>query len=121
MKGIPEDPTKYQQYDLNLISTDLRHEELVHQIAESLDYLQGVMNDVFSKAESRVKTNRDRLAQVQHRAKVAQVKVDHLKGRKKATQVILANKLPTLLSLMHASVLFPKMGMTLWRNKNLIH
>lgn len=87
MKGIPEDPTKYQQYDLNLISTDLRHEELVHQIAESLDYLQGVMNDVFSKAEDRVKVNRDRLAQVQHRAKVAQAKVDHLKGRKKATQV----------------------------------
>lgn len=87
MKGPPEDPTKYQQYDINLLSTDLRHEELVHQIAGSLDYLQNVMNDVFSKAEERVKANRHRLAQVQHRAKLAQAKVDHLKGRKKATQV----------------------------------
>ena len=74
-------------YPIQLLASDLQHEELIHQIADSLDQLKGVIDHVFSNVEAKVATNKDRLAKISDRAKLAQVKVDKLKGRKKATQV----------------------------------
>lgn len=76
-----------QIYEVPLIGTDLRQEEFIHQIADSLEYLQHVMDDVFKRVEDRVVQNKTRLTKIQDRTRVAQAKVDHLKGRKKATQV----------------------------------
>lgn len=77
----------YQLYDVPIIASDLRHEELIHQIADSLDYLDNVMDDVFSRVQSRVSENKTRLAKINDRTRLAHAKVNHIRGRKKATQV----------------------------------
>lgn len=82
-----ENTSPLQAYQVPLIATDLRQEELIHQIADSLQYLRHVMEDVFSKVQTRVAENKARLAKVDERAQLAQAKVNHLRGRKKATQV----------------------------------
>lgn len=74
-------------YRVQLVTNDLKHEELIHHIADSLEHLQSVIKDVFSNVENKISTNRVRLEQVNQRAKLAQTKVNHLRGRKKATQV----------------------------------
>lgn len=74
-------------YRMQLLVSDLQHEELIHQVAESLDQLKVVVDDVFTNVERKIAANKSRLAKINERAKLAQVKVDKLKGRKKATQV----------------------------------
>lgn len=76
-----------QLYDVPVVTSDLRHEELIHQIADSLDYLNNVMDDVFCRVQTRVSENKTRLAKITDRTRLAQAKVTHIRGRKKATQV----------------------------------
>lgn len=45
------------------------------------------MDDVFSRVRTRVSENKARLAKVNDRTRLAQAKVNHIRGRKKATQV----------------------------------
>ena len=75
------------QYRMQLLASDLQHEELIHQVAESLDQLKTVIDDVFSNVQTKIDTNKARLAKISDRTRLAQLKVDKLKGRKKATQV----------------------------------
>lgn len=88
MRNVEKTST-LQTYQIPLIATDLRQEELIHQIADSLQYLHHVMDDVFAKVQTRVAENKARLAKVNERTQLAQAKVDHLRGRRKATQVYL--------------------------------
>lgn len=79
--------SSFQVYNVPIIASDLRHEELIHQIADSLDYLNRVMDDVFTRVQTRVTENKARLAKINDRTRLAQAKVNHIRGRKKATQV----------------------------------
>lgn len=83
-----------QVYSVPIIQPDLRREETIHQIADALEYLEKVANDVFDRIEKRVKDGQDKLTGVNKRLEVAQAKVDKIKNSKKAIKVFSSNKYP---------------------------
>lgn len=83
-----------QTYNVPLVLTGLRKEESINQIVDSLEYLEKVSNDIFSRISRRVSENKNRLAQLDHRVDVAQARIDKIKGTKKATRVFSSNKYP---------------------------
>ena len=83
-----------QVYNAPGISLDLRTEETVHQIVDSLAYLDQVANDVFSRIHNKVSENQGRLQKINERVNLTQAKVDAIKGRNKATKVFASAKYP---------------------------
>lgn len=83
-----------QAFSIPTIPPDLRREETILQITDSLEYLEKVANDVFTRISNRVAENRTRLQQVNDRVSLAQARVDKLKGSNKATKVFASSKYP---------------------------
>ena len=83
-----------QKYSVPVIPPDLRKEETIKQIADSLEYLEKVATDVFSRISNRVEDNHSRLRAVNDRVNLAQAKIDTLKGSHKATKVFSSAKYP---------------------------
>lgn len=76
-----------QIYNVPLIPPDLRREETILHIADTLDYLEQITNDIFSRITSRVEEYRNRLQAINKRAEIAQAKVNKIRGSNKATKV----------------------------------
>ena len=55
----------------------------VPQICDSLDYLEKVCNDVFTRVSNRVSENHQKLQSINERVNLAQAKIDKLKGSNK--------------------------------------
>lgn len=89
-------PMTYQVYNVPIVPADLRREETVRQIADALDYLDKVSNDVFSNINKRVSENKAKLQKLDDRVALAQAKVDKLKGSNKATKVFASAKFPAV-------------------------
>nr|CAD7579315.1 unnamed protein product [Timema californicum] len=83
-----------QKYHVPVIPQDLRREETIIQIADSLDYLNHVMNDMFSQIKQRVSENKSKLQELKHRTSVVAAKVDKLTGSNKSTKVFSSAKYP---------------------------
>lgn len=83
-----------QGYSIPTIPYDLRREETILQIADALEHLEKVANDVYARISSRVAENRTRLQKVNDRVSLAQARVDKLKGSNKATKVFASSKYP---------------------------
>ncbi|KAG9340019.1 hypothetical protein JZ751_022130 [Albula glossodonta] len=83
-----------QVYSVPLIQPDLRREEAIHQIADSLQYLEKISADIFSRVSQSVEKNRAHLQAVNDRIKLAQARVQKIKGSKKATKVFSSAKYP---------------------------
>lgn len=83
-----------QVYNVPIILPSLRREESINQIIDSLEYLEKITEDIFSKISSRVGENRERIASLNQRVDLAQAKIDRIKGIKKATRVFSSAKYP---------------------------
>ncbi|KAM9755052.1 WASH complex subunit 1 isoform 1-T1 [Menidia menidia] len=83
-----------QVYSVPLIQPDLRREEAVHQIADALMYLETISTDIFRRVSESVEKNRQQLQRVSDRIRLAQARVDRIKGSKKATKVFSSAKYP---------------------------
>lgn len=83
-----------QVYSVPLIQPDLRREEAVHQIADALLYLETISTDIFRRVSDSVEKNRQQLQTVTDRIRLAQARVDKIKGSKKATKVFSSAKYP---------------------------
>lgn len=83
-----------QVYNVPVILPSLRKEESIHQIIDSLEYLEKITEDIFSKISSRVNENREKLSSLNQRVDLAQAKIDKIKGTKKATRVFSSAKYP---------------------------
>ncbi|XP_041853280.1 WASH complex subunit 1 isoform X3 [Melanotaenia boesemani] len=83
-----------QVYSVPLIQPDLRREEAVHQIADALLYLEAISTDIFKRVSENVEKNRRQLQSVSDRIRLAQARVDKIKGSKKATKVFSSAKYP---------------------------
>jgi len=68
-------------YTVPIIASDLRHEEMIHQMCDTLAYLDRIASDIFSRISQRVTENRDKLAQLNGRIAVAEAKVNRIKGQ----------------------------------------
>ena len=82
-------------YEVPVVAPDLRREETIRQICDSLDYLEKVANDVFNRISERVKDNHSRLRAINDRVNLAHAKIDTVKNSKKATKVFSSAKYPS--------------------------
>ncbi|XP_016402627.1 LOW QUALITY PROTEIN: WAS protein family homolog 1-like [Sinocyclocheilus rhinocerous] len=102
-------PKRYlegQVYSVPLIQPDLRREEAVHQITGALQYLEMISTDIFSRVSQSVEKNRVHLQTVTDRIKLAQARVQKIKGSKKATKVFSSAKYPAPEKLQDYSSIF---------------
>lgn len=95
-----------QMYHVPIILPDLRREESLTQVIDSLEYLQAVANDIFNRISNRVAENRDQLTAINNRINTCQAKVDKLRHRSKATQVYATPKYPAPRNLNEYTTLF---------------
>ncbi|XP_051953708.1 WASH complex subunit 1 isoform X2 [Xyrauchen texanus] len=95
-----------QVYSVPLIQPDLRREEAVHQITDALQYLETISTDIFSRVSQSVEKNRAHLQTVTDRIKLAQARVQKIKGSKKATKVFSSAKYPAPEKLQDYSSIF---------------
>ena len=93
-------------YHVPIILPDLRREESLTQVIDSLEYLQAVANDIFNRISNRVAENRDQLTAINNRINTCQAKVDKLRHRSKATQVYATPKYPAPRNLNEYTSLF---------------
>ncbi|KAJ3596422.1 hypothetical protein NHX12_002829 [Muraenolepis orangiensis] len=83
-----------QVYSVPLIQPDLRREEAIHQIVDALHYLETISADIFNRVSESVGQNCKQLQVVTERIRLAQARVDKIKGSKKATKVFSSAKYP---------------------------
>ena len=95
-----------QMYHVPIILPDLRREESLTQVIDSLEYLQAIANDIFNRISNRVAENRDQLTAINNRINTCQAKVDKLRHRSKATQVYAIPKYPAPRNLNEYTSLF---------------
>ena len=74
-------------YLVPVIQQDLRQEETILQIADALDYLDQVVNDIFARVQSRIEESKAKLEKLRKRESLAKLKVEKLTGSSKATKV----------------------------------
>jgi len=67
-------------YTVPIIASDLRHEEMILQMCDTLTYLDKVASDIFSRIGRRVAESREKLVQLNGRIAVAEAKVNRIKG-----------------------------------------
>lgn len=88
-------------YKVNLIPSDLSTEETVLQIADTLDNLNGIVEDVFSRILTRIKQNTEKTNNLKKRIDVSRSKVEKLTGVQKAIKVFSSAKYPASISHEH--------------------
>lgn len=81
-------------YKINLIPPNLRKNETIIQIADSLDQLSRVMNDIMFHIEKRVDVYNDKLKDVSNRVDEVERKIFQIRGVKNAIQVFSSSKYP---------------------------
>ncbi|XP_037282035.2 WASH complex subunit washout [Rhipicephalus microplus] len=85
---------KFQPYEARLIPSDLRHDECILQVADSLDHLGKVANTILDGLQERLNEYKDRLQSIQNRAELAKAKISAIRGSSKATKVFSSYKYP---------------------------
>ncbi|CAH0562139.1 unnamed protein product [Brassicogethes aeneus] len=83
-----------ETYIVPIVSRNLTKNDAIVQIAELLDHLNTVSEDLFSKINERLDKNKSKLKDVTKRVEVVQTKINNLKSVKKATQVFSSSKYP---------------------------
>ena len=83
-----------QSYNVSVLSPKLRHEEFILCVADTLNYLEQVSDDIFSRITNRVQVYKNQVSAINKRVDVAQAKIDRLKNSKKAIQVFSSAKYP---------------------------
>lgn len=81
-------------FNIPLIPEDLRRDETIHQVVDSLEYLDKVAEEIFSRIHSRVSSNQAQLQKINDRVNLAQAKIEKITGSKKATNVFASAKYP---------------------------
>lgn len=69
-------------------------EESILQIAETLDNLNGIVDDVFARLTLRIERNMDRTEHLKRRIETSKSKVEKLTGMQKAIKVFSSAKYP---------------------------
>ncbi|XP_044752257.1 WASH complex subunit 1-like [Coccinella septempunctata] len=82
------------KYSVNLIPPNLRKNETIIQIADSLDHLSKVLDDVMLHIEKRVDNYNNKLEKVSNRLHNVESKIGQLKHTKNAIQVFSSSKHP---------------------------
>ena len=81
-------------FSLPLISHDLIREEAIYQVANSLEYLDQCCEDLFKRIESSVDTAANKIKAFDTRIELINLKINKIKGSKKAIQICSSAKYP---------------------------
>ncbi|XP_045470587.1 WASH complex subunit 1 [Harmonia axyridis] len=81
-------------YKVNLIPPNLRKNETIVQIADSLDYLSKVVDDMMLHIENRIDIYNNKLQDVSNRVGDVERKISQIRGVKNAIQVFSSSKYP---------------------------
>lgn len=84
-----------QPFNIPGIPDDLRQDETIFQVADALEYLDKVANEIFNRIHSRVVNNSAQLQKINDRVSLAQARIDKIKGSNKATTVLASPKYPS--------------------------
>ena len=80
---------------IQLVSSDLSHQETILQIVDALDHLDKITNQVFSKIQTKIDENAAKLTSLDQRVDLADLKVKKLSEMKnKATCIYSSAKYP---------------------------
>ena len=71
-----------------LLSPDLNRHDSVNEIVDVLEHLDKLVNTIFTDITTKCRETSERLKNVNARTKSAQIKLQKITGRNKATQVI---------------------------------
>ncbi|XP_072402143.1 WASH complex subunit 1 [Diabrotica undecimpunctata] len=82
------------KYSVPIISQNLYKRETIIQIADVLDHLTRVSEEIFTQINKRLEKNRSKLTNISERVDLVNKKIDTLRGAKKATQVFSSSKYP---------------------------
>lgn len=93
-------------YKVNLIPSDLSTEETILQIADTLDNLNGIVEDVFARLMSRIDQNVEKTAKLNERIEICRNKVEKLTGMQKAIKVFSGAKYPATITHEHYKSVF---------------
>ena len=74
-------------YKIPIIPQDLRNEETIIQISQSLEFLKNVADDIFTRIDERIILNKEKLKAIQERISITNSQVTKLTGSNKATKV----------------------------------
>ncbi|GJQ68090.1 hypothetical protein Trydic_g10696 [Trypoxylus dichotomus] len=83
-----------EMYTVNFIPLNLRLEESIAQIAEALQYISDVANDIFKSINDKVEDGYRDLNAIIERINLANEKIERLSESKSATQVFSSSKYP---------------------------
>lgn len=81
-------------YTCPTIPQNLRKEETYVQIAEALNYLSDVSEDIFRCVNTRISSNRDKLRSITVRIQTAKRKIQRISTAKHAVQIFSSSKYP---------------------------
>lgn len=84
-------------YEVPLISANLSPQEMISQMVNTLEYLDRLSDDMFTRVSSRVRQSRDRINKIQGRVEAANAKINAIKSSKKATQIFSSSHFPASL------------------------
>jgi hypothetical protein len=83
-------------YQVSIVAQDLQQEENILQIADALEHLVNVSNDVFAKIDKRLNKNATYLADISRRINICGEKVARLTSSDRSTRVFSAPKYPAM-------------------------
>lgn len=113
-----------QRYNIPIILPDLRKEESIRQLVDSLEYLDAVATDIFNRVSARVAENSKELTGINNRVNLAQAKIDRIRNStSKATKVFSPPKYPAPEKLSHYETVFqdvPVKFQTVRKNKTMV-
>ena len=81
-------------YNVPLVSSNLRPREMIIQMADTLDYLNEVTNDICSRINEKINHDRARIQNINQRVEIAQAKIDKNVGSRKAIKLFSSSRFP---------------------------
>lgn len=83
-----------KQYEINVIQSDLRHEEIIVQAINTFEHIENIANDVFNKIESQIEVRLNKISEINSRIAKVSSQIDSLKGVKKSIKIFSPAKYP---------------------------
>lgn len=80
---------------IELIPSDVREEEMIHRMLDTMDTMRKIMDKMFANIDTKLDKFKGRLREIERRSEEAQVRINNVKGAKsRATKVFSNYKFP---------------------------
>ena len=84
-------------YEVRLGSSHPEHQDMLVQMADTLEHLDRVSDDLFRRVSVRIDQSRARVQDIDRRVQAARAKIDKFTGSRKATRIFSSSRFPAKL------------------------